>query len=379
MVLGAQVAIICATCAPVEPTTPTAVENPAPKIPENAEKIAVLPTPTIIGPEVRIESAVENIRKRDLLMSNGFWTIFHGILGLGPNTVTLLNPDTSQRVNAVEYICAGGELRGLAFPPTKHGLDVQTGPPYVGQGHQDQFISEMGQWGMKPTQKFIVFGKEYNYMDFVNHSKMRARTNANQELSWAVCLIPQYLGADHEWTNEHGERLSVEDLLRYELDASVEEAACGGTHRLFGYSWSYYFHLRQGGKTTGVWKDAVEKTAKYRDLAKKYQNADGTFSTNWFKGPGDSPDKGQRITTTGHTLEWLALALNDEEIKEEWVQNAANALSLTVLDMGITPIEGGALYHAVHGLLMYYARVYGNKIGPSDLFIPLPTKEERSH
>jgi hypothetical protein len=322
---------------------------------------------------VRIEAAVENVRKRDLLMSNGFWTIFHGILGLGPQTVTLLNPDTGQRVNAVEHICAGGELRGLAFPQTKWGLDVQLGPPYVGQGHQDQFIAEMGQWNMKPDQKFVVFGKEYTYMDFANHSRMRARINANQELSWAVCLIPQYYGSDHAWTNEHGEHLTVEDILRYELDQSIDDAACGGTHRLFGYSWAYYFHLRQGGKTTGVWKDAVEKTAKYRDLAKKYQNADGSLSTNWFKGPGESADKGLRITTTGHTLEWLALALDDEEIKEQWVQDAANALAVAIMDMQGAPIEGGALYHATHGLLMYYARAFDpKKLGPADLFIPLP-------
>jgi hypothetical protein len=360
----------------VEPATPQAAETPA-KPDGPTEALQIRPTPAPAGPETRIEAAIENVRGRDLLMSNGFWTIFHGILGLGPKTVMLRNEETGQKVNAVEYICAGGELRGLAFPITKHGLDVQMGPAYVGQGHQDQFIAEMGQWGMKPDQKFIVQGREFTYMDFANESRMRARVNANQELSWAICVVSQFYGTNHAWTNARGEHLTLEDLVRYEVDAPIEEAACGGTHRLFGYYWAYYMHLRQGGKTTGVWNDVVAKTRKYIDLAKKYQNADGSFSTSWFRGPGDNADKGQRITTTGHTLEWLALVLSDEEIKEGWVADAANALSLTILDLQNEAIEGGALYHAVHGLLMFYARVHGPKLGPTDLFIPLPPKEAR--
>ena len=51
---------------------------------------------------------------------------------------------------------------------------------------------------------------------------------------------------------------------------------------------------------TGVWQEIIEKTAKYRDQAKKYQNADGAFSTSFFSGPGDAADKELRIN------QWLA-------------------------------------------------------------------------
>ena len=41
------------------------------------------------------------------------------------------------------------------------------------------------------------------------------------------------------------------------------------------------------------------------------------------------------------------------------------------LDIQNAPMEGGTLYHAVHGLLLYYARVYGpEKLGP---LAPPPT------
>jgi hypothetical protein len=348
-------------------------ETQAPAVEAPAEKLTIAPTPAPSSTRFRIESAVENVRQRDLLTTNGFWTVFHGILGLGPS-VKLVDPVTRTKVNALEYICNGGRLDGLRFIPTEWGLDVETtGPTGRGQGHQDYFIAEMAVWGLAPTYRFRVYGRDYTYADFVNHTKMRASVTKNQELSWAIVVIGRYLGTDLEWTNGYGEKLRFEDLVRYELDATISEAACGGTHRLAGLNFVHHLHLQKGGKTEGVWKEIVDKTAKYRDLAKKYQNADGSFSADFFNGPGNVEDKQRRIYTTGHTLEWLALALSDEELKAQWVQDAANALAMMILDLQGSGIEGGSLYHAVHGLLIYYARVYEPQtLGPPELLKELP-------
>src|SRR5205807_5803946 len=80
------VALACATCAPVDqPTssngdeTPTAAESATP-----AEKLPIQPLAQPSGPRARIEAAVRHVRQREMLTTNGFWTVFHGILGLGP-------------------------------------------------------------------------------------------------------------------------------------------------------------------------------------------------------------------------------------------------------------------------------------------------------
>jgi hypothetical protein len=84
-----------------------------------------------------------------------------------------------------------------------------------------------------------------------------------------------------------------------------------------------------------------------------------------------------RINTTGHTFEWLALALTDAELREPWVEDAANALALLILSVGDRPVEGGALYHAVHGLLIYHARVFGrDQLGPLAPPVPPPPAAE---
>ena len=330
--------------------------------------------PVNSGLSHRIEAALKNVQERDLLSTNSFWTIFHGILGSGPEA-TLLDPLTRQRVNAIGYICNGGEVRGLEFLPAADGLDVRTGPVFVGQGHQDQFIAEMAQWSMKLDRKYRVLDKDYTFADFVRHAQMRARVTAKQELSWAVLIVAQYLGTDAAWTNRAGEKLTLEDMVRYELEQPVEDAACGGTHRLFGVTWAYHLHLQRGGKKAGVWNDVAKKIDKYKKAAKKYQNSDGSFSTRYLAGPGDVKDVQLRIGSTGHVLEWLALALSDEELRQPWVQDAASALSLMILDSAGRPIDGGALYHAAHGLHIYHARGFGrSNVTSGSLLIPPPPR-----
>ncbi len=358
LLIGTALAAVGLTCAPVDPD--------AGKDPKPAEEPVVAPGVPVVLPnaglKVRIEAAIDQVRSRDLDTTNGFWVVFHGILGLGPS-VTLLDRSTGKRYNALDYIAGGGEIRGLRFIPGPQGLDVYTGPgTFISQGHQDQFVAEMVQWGVKKDKPFLVAGKPYVFEDFLRFSKARASAKTPQELEWAIVIIGDTYGTDITWTNATGEEVRFEDLLRKELDKSLAPpTACGGTHRLFGLTWVYHLHLQKGGRTEGIWKEIAERIATYKKLARDTQNLDGTFSTSYFDAPGNAPDVQVRIGTTGHIFEWLSLALTDEELKEPWVQQAASALSLMFLENRTNAIEGGAMYHAVHGLLMYYSRVYGSE------------------
>jgi hypothetical protein len=373
------------SCAPVDPMSSTEPRGP--------QETRRAPEPFPVGPppqldphkpptslpapsdalRQRIDAAIAQIRGRQLRTDNGFWTVFHGILGLGPS-VKLVDPDTGKEVNALDYIAGGGKLPGLRFLPTADGLDVETGPgTFVAQGHQDQFVAEMVEWNVAPDRRFVVDGQTHTFQDFLRHSKARASVKAPQELEWALVIIGTHYGTDISWTNAAGEKLTFEDLVRAELDKDVDKAACGGTHLLFGLTWVYHLHLKHGGQTTGVWKEIADRTAAYKKKARELQNGDGSFSTEFFRGRAGTGDLNLRINTTGHVLEWLSLALSDDELKEPWVQEAASALAMMFLDNERTGIEGGSMYHAVHGLLIYRSRVYGaDKLGDLAPHVPPP-------
>jgi hypothetical protein len=355
-------------CPPTDLPLPTQPAKPAGTKPE--------PVPMALhfdhGPkdalQARLEAAITQVVERDLTKSNGFWTVFHGILGLGP-TITLLDMKTGKRVNALDYIAAGNKVNGLEFIPTPEGVDVLVAPgTFVSQGHTDQFVAEMVEWGVPPDRKFVINGKDYTFMDFLRKSQARASVSKPMELEWSLVIIGTTFGTHCKWTNALGElggEVHFEDLVRAEVDKPLSAAACGGTHRLFGLTWVYQLHLNKGGKTEGVWKDVATKLADAKRKARELQNGDGSFSTDFFNGPGNVPDMERRMNTSGHIFEWLMLALSDDELRQPWVQDAANALTMMFLEIEGRPMEGGTLYHAVHGLLMYYARVYGpEKLGP---------------
>jgi hypothetical protein len=366
----AGAAVLGATCAPEAPPPDGMPDRPA---------AGDDPVPNQVRD--RVELALKNIRGRVLRADYGFWTVFHGILGLGPKT-KLYDPEKRRLVNAIEYVSHGGKVPGMEFIPTPYGLDVLTASTpdtvFFSQGHPDQFIAEMAQWGMTPDHEFLVGGKPYHFRDFINNSKMRTALKPGfdgkrPELSWTILIAGQYLGTDATWKNKDGETIRLEDLLRYELDEPMSKAACGGTHRLFDLDWVYHLHLKRGGKTEGIWKRIADNAAHYRRLARQYQNNDGSFSTDFFNGRGDAPDPQLRINRTGHILEWLALSLTDEELRAPWVEEAVNALTLMILRVSHDQMEGATLYHAAHGLLLYHARVYDRaELGRDLSMVPLP-------
>jgi hypothetical protein len=197
----------------------------------------------------------------------------------------------------------------------------------------------------------------------------------SQELEWALVIIGTHDGTDAFWKNAAGEELHFADLVKQELDKPLDKAACGGTHRLFGLSWVYHLQLRHGGPTEGVWQVLAERMAEYQRRARELQNPDGSFSTEFFRGRGHAADPQLRMNSTGHIFEWLALSLSDDELQEPWVRDAANALALMFLDIQDKPMEGGTMYHAVHGLLIYSSRLYGaEKLGPLAPPVVLPPR-----
>ncbi|HQR43816.1 MAG TPA: hypothetical protein PLX97_14075, partial [Gemmatales bacterium] len=252
-----------------------------PPAPVNTTPTTPVNTGPVVDPlEKRLFAAIELIKGRQLEPAHGFWTVFHGILGLGP-ALDLYDPVAKKKVKALDYIREGGEMPGLRFDNRGQGIDVFTADDnirFFGQGHQDQFVAEMAQWGVPRNLPFKVDGKNYTFGDFVAYTKYRASVTRRQELAWAVLIIAEYEGTNIAWTNQFNETLSLEDIVRYESDSPMdpEEAikigqlplACGGTHRLFGLSWALHVHQENGGKLTGVWKKTNDRLQQYKKAAK---------------------------------------------------------------------------------------------------------------
>jgi hypothetical protein len=120
---------------------------------------------------------------------------------------------------------------------------------------------------------------------------------------------------------------------------------------------------QRGEPLTGPWARAKQTVDHYADYALRAQNADGSFSTNWFEGPANSADLERKLNTTGHTLEWLLLSLPDEQVRDPRVAQAARFLTDLMWTYRGQAWQIGAKGHALHALTLYDERVFGGQPG----------------
>jgi hypothetical protein len=297
---------------------------------------------------------------------NGAWQVLHGILAYGLDCRVRKGTETK---NAVEYLLTGGKLAGfdplkgdLLGEPPRRGIRFELEPYSMsGQGHRDQWLAVLSQTGLT-AETPLVYGDSVGTLDdAVRQTLWDIPRNLEREYSWTVIGLTAYRPTDFTWQARDGARWSVEGLVESEVAATLEEAACGGTHRLIGLAMTVSRHRAAGGTFSPVWESAQRRIDDSIDLARQFQNGDGSFSTTYLHRYGWSPDMSDVLRTTGHVLEFLSLAGSDALLVEPWVESAVRRLCDVLRSTRHLDLECGALYHALHGVVLYRNRRFADK------------------
>lgn len=284
------------------------------------------------------------------------WQIMHGMLAYR-SAYQLKSPQG--KISAIDFISNEARFRGdywfekTAFGGRAHPFN---GTPYHFEGHVNQFLAILTMSNLPLDHQFVVRDKQVVTMqDMVNHAQLFASTNG--ETTWTLWFLSRYLEPDATWNNQAGEAWSMERLVRLQTQASVLNAPCGGCHQLFALALARNAYIQKHGRLNGAWLEADQKLQQHIAAAKALQNPDGSLGVNFFKEPGHSDEFEKRIKASGHMLEWLMAALPERRLKEYWVRKAIYTLSQDLVTHSRDGAEPGALYHAVHALVLYRERV----------------------
>ncbi|QDU37440.1 hypothetical protein Mal4_17520 [Maioricimonas rarisocia] len=303
-----------------------------------------------------VETAITKTSRRYLDVDRHTpWQIMHGLLAYRNN---YLLKSGDGHVNAIEWITNGARYRGTHwFEVTQYGGRAHPFTvPYAFEGHVNQFTAILSMSNLPTDHPIkVAGGRTITVADLVRHAKMSVSTK--EELTWTLWFLTHYVEPDAEWVNQQNQQWSMEYLVRIQTRSSVTRAPCGGTHNLFALAYARNAYLRKHGQLHGAWLEADQKLKQHIAAAKALQNADGTFSTEFFKGRGFSYDFNERIKSSGHMLEWLMMALPSNRLDEEWVKRAVKAVANDLVTNSSQPAECGPLYHAVHSLVLYRDRV----------------------
>jgi hypothetical protein len=300
---------------------------------------------------------------------HGAWQILHGVLAYQQAFPVRVGKNGPFQP-ALQYALDGGEIHGWTFQPGEV-LDAATGRRGLralvepgtkqGQGHADQWLAILSQCNLPIDQPLKIGSDLFTLRDLVDQVCRDVPYNVESEWSWTLIGLTQYLPTNHEWTAADGQTWSIARLVGAEAEQDINGSACGGTHRLIGLAMALQRHRAQGREVAGAWQNAADRINQAIQIALTTQNPDGSFSTEYFRRPGSSPDMAVVLGSTGHILEFLTLAMTDDQLRHPQVDLAARHLCQLFETTRDLPLECGALYHAAHGLVLYRERLFGTR------------------
>lgn len=286
---------------------------------------------------------------------NNAWQIVHGALCYGNELELKVN---GKLVPVLDYLFGGGQLKGWLLQPGEKGLvSVMDPGSKVGEGHKDQWIGYISQGGVKLDEPIKVGNRTFKVRDLV--TQVQWDIHDRMEATWTLMALSTYLPIDATWKAKDGQQWTLERIAAMEAAQEINESACGGTHRLYGMATALRHYRATGKPLTGGWLAAQEKVNQCIELARQNQQPDGSFSTSFFLRPSTSADVALRLNTTGHTLEFLAMALDAKQLAEPWVTRSVVYLCNLLEATKKLPLECASLYHATHGLRLYRERRFG--------------------
>ncbi|MCA9237605.1 MAG: hypothetical protein KDA44_19165 [Planctomycetales bacterium] len=283
--------------------------------------------------------------------NRGPWEVMHQMLAFEVHSHIRQHSANGEPITAVGWLCFNQPCRGrdLLHINNDGELRVRVGPAL--QGHEGQLLALLAQARVKSTYPIRVEGKEFTIADLVDVEKKTCYPRT--ELTFKLLGLQNYLDIDDRWVNDQGMQWDFATLVREEMRQPVRTAACGGTHRLSGLTFAYKKYQKTGRPLTGEFAAAKRFVGNYQNYAYRLQNSDGSFSTEWFRGPGHETDIDRRLKTTGHTLEWLLYAAEEKHFTYNRTVRAVNYLANIMWTNRTRDWEAGPLGHAIHALVLY--------------------------
>lgn len=335
-------------------------ESPVSAAHQSTDETGAPMTPELVALGEKLKTVLEMYYPRyQNTRDNNPWEVMHTIIAYGVNTQLFRGGPQGQPVNAVGWMCYNYPCANQQMLLIDHGK--VTAKRGVGvQGHAGQFLAILAQSHVKSDYPLLVSGKEFTLVDLIEHEKETCV--AGEELTFKLISLMHYLDSDATWHTRDGQEWSIQRLIREELKQPIRGAACGGTHRLMGFSYAINKRLQRGKPLEGEFVRANQFIQGYHKYTFSLQNPDGTFSTEWFVRRGNDPSIDRRLKTSGHILEWISFSLTDNELRDPRMIKAADAVASLLLKHDKHVWEIGPLGHGLHALAMYYDRVYKGSI-----------------
>jgi hypothetical protein len=152
-----------------------------------------------------------------------------------------------------------------------------------------------------------------------------------RETEWSTMAFALWLPPTKSWQTKAGRTVTFEMLAERLMRGQKEIGVCVGTHRVYSLMLLWRLDQEYDILSDDSSERVFEHLKTVRDLISVSQFPDGHWPPNWPDGKEavDNPrptESRQEVISTGHHLEWLAIAPLELHPPREMVQKAARWL-----------------------------------------------------
>ncbi|MFV0443836.1 MAG: hypothetical protein ACK5Q5_09720 [Planctomycetaceae bacterium] len=236
------------------------------------------------------------------------------------------------------------------------------------EAHVDKVLSVLGEIGISSTHPVVVEHKAGTVEDLVADSL--SRFVRGQEVEFSLKAYLHYLDVPAEWKNRYGDECSIGPLVVEVAVRPPGSGACLGIHVLHAAALALRVDDQKPflGEDRPLVEEALRTAAA---MLERSQTSQGDWPANWT---GDLADDGLIVTdgsvmgsirSTGHHLEWIALAPEELVPSDESIGRAIDYLvsAMTTLPGENYYTHFAPLSHAARALVLLHGKDIQNVVG----------------
>ncbi|MDA7980831.1 MAG: hypothetical protein MPJ50_18915 [Pirellulales bacterium] len=243
--------------------------------------------------------------------------------------------------------CAASVQFGEAFDGflvrTRYGIRVLTAADpgmnaAFAQGHYGQLLQVMAEIGTPLNTKVIDdTGMPGDLGDLLADAAARYSTKDEQEFT--AVAFACWLQPGAEWMNRFGETHTMDDIAQRLASIEIGEGTCYGGHLPYAITVILRVNAQERIISETAQRDLESRLSNFTRILTRSQRDDGAWDPDWSgvsrepEGVMPATEELDRITCTGHHLEWFALAPPHLRPDDAVVRKAIGALDKLLINL----------------------------------------------
>ena len=227
-----------------------------------------------------------------------------------------------------KYLASWGDETQPLLLDRPEGVAIRWGREKGASVHHDHWLACLSEAGIPLGERVFTATRAMTIHDVVQEALRDFRYD-ERETEWSAMAFGLWLPPTKTWKCGDGRDMSFDMLARRQLRGHKRFGVCGGTHRV--YSMMLLLRLDDDFDILSqpVQDEVYDFLTNVRDLISASQYDDGHWSSDWtagaeaLKSPDDEEEK-WKVITTGHHLEWLAIAPEELHPPREKILQAAD-------------------------------------------------------